>query len=187
MNPEVEKSDMVSERLEIALKEFEALKREQLHRIGVRDHVIYLNIFAAVALIGVISKLGNGAPLLLVPWVGLLLGWTYLVNDEKVSAIGRYVRNNLSKKLESFIKEDGPDYFGWEIAHRSDKDRVTRKRLQLAIDMAAFVMPGVVALMIYVFVFLDRPIIFLFVLLEAMFLAILARKIYEYADLAEGK
>jgi hypothetical protein len=30
--------------------------------------------------------------LLLLPPVSLILGWTYLANDEKISTIGRYIR-----------------------------------------------------------------------------------------------
>lgn len=30
----------------------------------------------------------------MLPPVSVILGWTYLVNDEKISAIGRYVRGD---------------------------------------------------------------------------------------------
>jgi hypothetical protein len=31
----------------------------------------------------------NSLALLILPWVCLIMGWTYLVNDEKISALGR--------------------------------------------------------------------------------------------------
>jgi hypothetical protein len=37
-------------------------------------------------------------------WVCLILGWTYLVNDEKNSAIGRYIRLTLTDKLGELVK-----------------------------------------------------------------------------------
>jgi hypothetical protein len=37
----------------------------------------------------------NSLALLILPWVCLIMGWTYLVNDEKISALGRYVRDKL--------------------------------------------------------------------------------------------
>jgi hypothetical protein len=102
--------------------------------------------------------------LLILPWVSLIMGWTYLVNDEKISAIGQYVRNNLSKKLAPYLgidisKLENPEtpeakailseiesIFGWEIVHRNDERREYRKIEQLIIDEITFVLSGIGAL-----------------------------------------
>jgi hypothetical protein len=89
--PAKEKESQIS----VHLEEYKTLKVEQLKRIAVRDHVIYLTIAAVGLLVSAIDKLPNGLVLLVIPWVSVLLGWTYLMNDQKVSAIGQYIRHDL--------------------------------------------------------------------------------------------
>jgi hypothetical protein len=111
--------------LKIWLAEYDKLKTEQAQRIGFRDNLLYVTLgLFGVIIPTAISNATNYYALLVVPWICLILGWTYLINDEKISAIGRYIRLTLVEKVKE--KTGHPDVeslFGWEIAHRSDPRR----------------------------------------------------------------
>ena len=87
--------------LKVWLMEYDKLKVEQIQRIGFRDNLLYttLGLFGAVVSFAV-SNAANSYALLVIPWVCLVLGWTYVVNDEKISAIGRYIRLTLVEKVK---------------------------------------------------------------------------------------
>ena len=147
--PDRSRSDR--ERLvQILLQEYGALKSEQGSRIGFRDNLLYTTIGA----VGAISSValgglgGNGSgpihhAFLLIPWVTTILGWTYLANDEKITAIRKYIESSLAPRIQDVM---GPDAnllaFGWESHHRSDSRRRERKGVQLAIDLWTFVISG---------------------------------------------
>ena len=65
------------------LLEYEKLKEEQLKRIEFRDQMIYitLGIFGSILSFALSNKT-NLYPLLVIPWVCLILGWTYVVNGK---------------------------------------------------------------------------------------------------------
>jgi hypothetical protein len=99
--------------------EYEQLKQEQRQRIGFRDNLLFVQL-AAVGSIGswVAIQLAQNAPapeveaLLLIPWVWVVLGWTYIVNDHAISRIGRYVRrivNNRADAADVFSQLDKLD------------------------------------------------------------------------------
>ncbi|NEO10247.1 MAG: hypothetical protein F6K51_33740, partial [Moorea sp. SIO3I8] len=109
--------------LQVFMLEYEKLKEEQAQRIGFRDQMIYitLGIFGGILSFALSNKT-NSYALLVIPWVCLILGWTYLVNDEKISAIGKYLRLTLTEKIKAQTGHtDLESIFGWEIAHRSDR------------------------------------------------------------------
>jgi hypothetical protein len=89
--------------------------------------------------------------LLALPPVCVVLGWTYLVNDEKISAIGAYVRVELGPRLAAATGNPGTTafIFGWETAHRNDARRHSRKLIQCAIDQGAFCALPLAALIVY--------------------------------------
>lgn len=138
--------------INILLEEYKALKSEQLSRIKLRDTLIYisLGIFGAIFSYAMFSE-GNGKSivLLMLPTVSLVLAWTYVVNDEKISHIGKYVRHELSSKLRELTGKDDPIIFGWESYHRSDYKRLTRKTMQVAIDIIVFVLAPVASMYAY--------------------------------------
>lgn len=150
--------------LQVLLQEYTSLKSEQGARIGFRDNLLYTTIgavgaIAAVALGGFSS--GSGPirhAFLLVPWVTAILGWTYLVNDEKITAIRRYIDTSLAPRLEKFVGDSHKNYaFSWEHFHRSDVVRKNRKGVQLAIDLWTFVISGIGAVMAFVVRALQNP------------------------------
>jgi hypothetical protein len=181
--------------LDIYLQEYEKLKDEQAKRIGFRDNLLYvtLALFSTVLTL-VLGDPTNSYALLVLPWVSLLLGWTYLVNDQKISAIGQYIRYTLVKKVSELTSiayegiEKVESIFGWEIAHRSDQRRKRRKIEQLIVDEIAFVGSGIVAL--GAFWNLESQIHWSAQLLswiELVLLIILGVEIFIYADLAKGR
>jgi hypothetical protein len=176
--------------LEVYLHEYEKLKEEQAQRIGFRDNLLYvtLGVFGAVVSFAVANK-ANYYALLVIPWVSLILGWNYLVNDEKISAIGRYIRLILTEKIkEKTGNQDIESIFGWEIAHRSDNRRLRRKIEQLIIDEITFVFSGVIALVSFWLLVSNAPVVVnILGVIELVLLMILAVEIFIYADLAKGR
>lgn len=186
--------DQQQTKLEILLKEYEIVKAEQAARIGFRDNLLYvtLTLFGGI-LVYAFSKEGVYLSFLILPWVSLIMGWTYLVNDQKITALGHYVRytltNQLAKQLS--IAENSPDIeqiFGWEIAHRDDPLRKRRKIEQLIIDEITFVLSGIGALIAFQIKtvnpdgLLQSVCGFEFVLLLALGIEIVI-----YADLGKGR
>jgi len=193
--------------LGVYLLEYEKLKDEQTERIGFRDNLLYftLGIYGAVLALALgeqESPIASYA-LLVLPWVSLILGWTYLINDQKITAIGQYVRYNLAEKISELTGKAGEgveaveSIFGWEIYHRGDKCRKRRKIEQWIIDEIAFVLSGIFALGAFWYqmssetLLLDgiqvlRAVRFLS-LIEFVLLVVLGIEMFLYADLDKGR
>jgi len=127
--------------------EYSQLKSEQISRIGFRDNLLYvtLTLFGGILSYALTDKTHYIA-LLVIPWVSFILGWTYLINDQKISAIGQYIRLDLSVKLEILIQATPESLLGWETGHRSDSHRKSRKITQLAVDLITFSATGFISL-----------------------------------------
>ncbi|WP_075737422.1 hypothetical protein [Streptomyces acidiscabies] len=135
---------------QLLLAEYESIKDEQKARIGFRDNLLYVTLTVVAAVIAAAAQAKRGEMLLALPPVCVVLGWTYLVNDEKISAIGRYVREELAPRLsELAVPGGGFTAFGWEVAHRGDRRRKSRKRVQLAVDLLAFCVVPLAALVVF--------------------------------------
>jgi hypothetical protein len=148
---------------ELLKAEFERLKAEQAQRIGFRDNMVFVQFVAVGAITSFVVKYLTTAhavlALLIIPWVCVVLGWTYVVNDHMISRIGRYIRRVMdprarelaSLKQIEVTEDDGtteniPQLFGWEPFHRIDMRRVSRKKVQWLIDELTFFVPGVAAI-----------------------------------------
>ncbi|GGA45713.1 hypothetical protein [Okeania sp. KiyG1] len=176
--------------LQVFLLEYQKLKDEQLKRIAFRDQIIYLTlgIFGGI-LSFALSNRTNFYALLVIPWVCLILGWTYLVNDEKISALGKYIRLTLTEKIKAQIDDTNIEsIFGWEIFHRSDERRRRRKIEQLIIDEITFVLSGLVALFAFWSLATNLSlVIYIFCAFELILLVVLGIEIIIYADLTQGR
>ncbi|MEH2144707.1 hypothetical protein [Nostoc sp.] len=176
--------------LEIFFKEYDKLKSEQAQRIGFRDNLLYvtLGLFGTVVSFAV-SNPSNYYALLVIPWVCLILGWTYAVNDEKISSIGKYIRYKLVDKVKEHTGYmDLETLFGWEIAHRNDKHRKRRKVQQLIVDEITFVFSGMIALSAFWFLVPQPPLaVTILSWVELLLLIVLGVEMLIYADLAEGR
>jgi len=126
------------------LKEYEKLKDEQYKRIEFRDHMIYLTLAA----IGTVLSFSLDVPdlniaLHVLPFLCIVLGWTYLTNDEKICAIGNYVRTSLVPKLTEHNSRDKRSLTGhWDDYLRKDKSRRQRNWFQLFVDLSIFCFSG---------------------------------------------
>jgi VIT1/CCC1 family predicted Fe2+/Mn2+ transporter len=125
----------------------------------------------------------------LIPWVTLILGWTYVVNDEKISSIGRYFRKNLATQISSELAgRTSEELFGWEGVGRDDTHRIRRKIEQLIINELTFVVSGIGGLI--AFYFLVQPTSILIIslcCLVLLFLIVLFVEIIIYADITKGR
>lgn len=201
---------------ELLKAEFDRLKAEQTQRIGFRDNMIFVQ-FAAIGAVtswvfANVDKSTSTYALLIIPWVCVALGWTYVVNDHMISRIGRYFRwvmepraQRLSdfEPIEITERDDSgkpiiiSEVFGWEPFHRVDSRRASRKKIQLAVDELTFFLPGLVAVVGFWILrcgnlqHTERPLLTVLLiittLLELLLLFALAWVIWVYADMGSTK
>ncbi|MFF4545163.1 hypothetical protein [Streptomyces sp. NPDC001435] len=144
---------------QLLLIEYQTVKDEQKTRIGFRDNLLYVTLTVVAAVIAASAQAGQSAMLLALPPVCVVLGWTYLVNDQKISAIGRYVREDLGPRLARLARSEEvggsgasgeiAGVFGWERVHRGDRRRRSRKAVQCVIDLLAFCLVPLAGLTVY--------------------------------------
>lgn len=172
-------TDTTATVLAVRLSEYETLKDEQIKRIERRDHLVYATLTAIAG--ALVAADTFPVALLLLPAASLILGWTHLINDVKVSAAGAYLRGPLRERLEHLT---GTSVLGWEDTHRADPRRAQRKRIQLVVDLATFVAPALVALGGYAA--LTRPPLlgWVAIVLQLAGAAVLAQQQITYADVA---
>jgi hypothetical protein len=172
------------------IKEYEKLKDEQHKRIEFRDHMIYLTLAAIGTVFSfALEKPDLNIALLVLPFLCIALGWTYLVNDEKISAIGNYVRTCLVPKLMELNPNDKQLLSGfWEDFLKKDKSRPQRKWFQLFIDLSIYCFSGLIS--IVSFYKLHDNIKWYFILVsitEGLLLIFLTYQFIKYADLSKNK
>ena len=170
----------------LLLVEYGHLKDEQKSRVTFRDNLIYVNLASmATVIAAALSAKGHANLLLLLPPVSALLGWTYLVNDEKISAIGRYIREEIQPRLTAHAN-DSQTVFGWEWVHRSDARRTSRKLLQFAVDLTAFCLAPLAAITAF-WVSGPRTVPFLTIsIVETLVVIVLIVQITVYLDARQG-
>ena len=174
--------------LDIYIHEYDKIKTEQTRRIGFRDNLLYVTLSLYSGIFSyAISDSSHYYAFLVLPWLCFVLGWTYLVNDEKISAIGHYTRSVLSKKISKLTGTSSEELFGWEISHRSDKFRISRKYFQLLVDEVTFSVSALFAIFTFWWVSVSQDtLILVFMFVDILFTIVLAIWIWIYADLAKG-
>ncbi|WP_328901974.1 MULTISPECIES: hypothetical protein [unclassified Streptomyces] len=166
----------------VLLAEYDRLKEEQKTRIGFRDNLLYFTLAAVTAVVAVTVHSGQSGLLLSAPAICLILGWTYLVNDEKISAIGCYVRDRLGPRLGE-LSSARDTVFGWEIYHRNVAGRTVRKRLQTAVDLFTYLILPTVCTIAFWCSPTTRPLLVLASLGQTLALAVLG---WQFLRRAEG-
>ena len=135
---------------QLLLAEYQSIKDEQKARIGFRDNLLYVTLGVVAAVVAAAAQAKQASMLLALPPVCVVLGWTYLVNDQKISAIGAYVREQLGPRLAVLAEPGGGfEAFGWEAAHRGDARRRSRKAVQTGVDLLAFCVVPLAALAVF--------------------------------------
>jgi hypothetical protein len=172
----------------VLLSEYEMLKAEQRSRIGTRDNLLYAMLTAAAAIAAVTATAGRLELLLVLPLAGTVLGWTHLHNDHMITAIGSYVRERLGPRLHALVDDATDiDMFEWETTHRSpDRRRTSRRWLQLAVNLAAFCLPPLAALILIGVAGPHTAAVLSVAGAELAVLAVLAVQITRYAELGGG-
>ena len=176
--------------LDIYLKEYNSLKGEAVSRIGFRDNLLYVNLTTIGAVISyAANKPAHYYALLIIPWICFILGWTYIVNDQKISAIGHYLRHELTDKINALLgQQQGETLFGWEIAHRSDEKRVGRKVVQFVVDELTFCISGLITTGAFWMLVPDLPgNLKLLTVGEFILLLLLGVELFFYADFKKGE
>ncbi|GAA0899347.1 MULTISPECIES: hypothetical protein [Streptomyces violaceusniger group] len=167
----------------LLLAEYAQIKDEQRARIGFRDNLLYVTLAAVTAVAAVAAQTDDPQLILALalPVVCLVLGWTHLVNDEKISAIGRYVRTELASRLAEVTNVEEP-LFGWETYHRSDDRRISRKTTQTVVDLLAFLVTPFAALITFWCHSMDSALLVAVSILEAAGLIVLGVLFLQYAE-----
>ncbi|GGK24059.1 hypothetical protein GCM10011583_65010 [Streptomyces camponoticapitis] len=168
--------------LTLLLAEYSQIKDEQRARIGFRDNLLYVTIGAVTAVTAVALQTSHPDLALALPVVCVVLGWTYLVNDEKISAIGRYIRTELASRLSTLSGPAAASAFGWETYHRGDSRRASRKITQAVVDLTAFVAVPFAALTVFWLYGTASALLISSSILEAVMLAVLGGQFLWYAE-----
>jgi hypothetical protein len=163
--------------------EYKHLKYEQLARISTRDNLIYVTLASLAAVAAATLQVGTTRLLLLLPPACLILGWTYLVNDQKVSAIGYHIRAVLAPQIGAALDTQTP-LFTWEIQHRADTRRRIRKLGQLCVDLITFCIPALAAVVVYAVTEPPAAIFIAVSVIEIIATLLLAWAIVDNADLS---
>lgn len=171
----------------VYIAEYVRLKEEQLKRIEYRDHMIHVHLALVGALLGWGITHETPYVVLIVPWVSVILGWAYLVNDNRISALGAYCGNFLAERVTDLLHEPDGYVFGWEAYHKSDRPRrFERKVIQLFVDVLTFIGPGTLSITWFlVNTPTDRQ-VKPFCLAEMLLLCLLLIQIVRNADLSSS-
>ena len=131
----VEMNDPMS--VDLLAREYDQLKQEQQARISHRDNLLYATL-AVYGAAGLTALSGRPLAWLAAPLAAVVLGWTYVANDAKVSAIGAYIRTELGPHLTDLSGSAQP-VFGWETWHRAaDPHRRVRKVMWFGVDLTTY-------------------------------------------------
>ncbi|MFD0308930.1 hypothetical protein [Streptomyces sp. NPDC127119] len=165
----------------LLLVEYDRIKEEQKTRIGFRDNLLYFTLASSTGVLAIAIQSGQAQLLLAVPVICLVLGWTYLVNDEKISAVGCYIRGQLGPRLAELSGAPGA-VFGWENYHRDDASRTTRKRLQTAVDLFTYLALPMTCVTAFWCSPAVQPLPLIVSLVQTLALAVLGWQFLRYAE-----
>lgn len=175
-----------NDNINFLIKEYEKLKDEQYKRIEFRDHMIYLTLGAIGTIFSFsLEKPNFNIALLVLPFICIVLGWSYLSNDEKITSIGNYIKNVLIPKIDASpednllsLKEN------WENFIKKDPKRISRKRFQLFVDLSIYCISGIVSIIAF-YILHTQFSIFMYIIsiLEIILLTYLAIQFVRYSDI----
>ncbi|UED85853.1 hypothetical protein [Streptomyces profundus] len=165
----------------LLLAEYDRIKEEQKTRIGFRDNLLYFTLAASTAVLAIAVQTKQVQLLLVIPVICLVLGWTYLVNDEKISAVGCYIRDQLGPRLAELSGASGA-VFGWETYHRGDERRTLRKRLQAAVDLFTYLALPMTCVTTFWCSPATPPLLLIASLAQTLALAVLGWQFLRYAE-----
>ena len=130
--------------------EYVALKNEQIERIKIRDSFINYVIVSVGILLSVAfgGTKTHAVIVLSIPWVALAFGWVFIMNDIKISHIGRYLS-------EVLVPQTSSSWDRWRVEHRNHF--LENIYTGLSVQFFIFVIPAVAAMVIYPFIRVPAP------------------------------
>lgn len=136
--------------LDLHRTEYTELKDEQRTRMAIRDQLGYAT-WAGIGLVLAAGRITGPAasPILwlALPVVVVVLGWTRIQNDLKITRIGQYIREDLAPRVSVLV---GEPVFGWETAHNGPGTRrQLRMWCQLIADLTLYTFVPIAALIAY--------------------------------------
>ena len=168
------------------LVEYWKLKDEQIKRIEMRDHLMYLTLVAVGTVFAfAIQNADHAIAFLVLPFICMVLGWSSLVNDEKVSAIGRYLRENLIPTLKTWGGQQNSNT-NWEWFHLRESKRTEVKSIQFLVDLFVYCLSGIVGTVcFFVLSVPDSFWIVMAAVIESALLVVLAIQFYRFSPLSK--
>lgn len=167
----------------VLIAEYENLKKEQSARISARDRLPCATLASLAGTIAAtVEGRGRSALQLVLPAVCAVMGWTYVVNDENISALGRYLREQLTPRIALLVGEAG--VLEWEQTHRTDWHRRSRERLQMAIELMTLVLPACCAVIAYWLVGPYNALYLVLCVVEVVVAGVFAAHFIQNADLS---
>lgn len=136
--------------LDMYRAEYAELKSEQRTRITTRDNLGYAT-WAGIGLVLAATRVTetgrSGLLWLALPVVVVVLGWTRVQNDLKISRIAQYIGHELAPRVSALT---GTPTFGWEAAHNGPGSRRTlRMACQLVADLTLYTAAPTAALIAF--------------------------------------
>ncbi len=150
--------ELIDNKIYFIVKEYEKLKEEQNKRIEFRDNMIYITLGVIGSVFSfILEKPDLKIALLVLPFVCIVLGWTYLMNDEKTSEIGSYLKDILIPKIEKSKSDASLNVIpNWEDYHRNTSNRTKNKIIQLIIDLALFSISALFSIFLFLYLSGDK-------------------------------
>lgn len=164
--------------------DFSELKSEQIERIKQRDSFVNLSIVSVGVMVSATFS-GDTIryPILLaVPWVSIAFGWSFILNDVKISRLALYFSQVSSGS------RDEEDWENWRARQRSTW--LENPVIGAFVQFLTFFCPGVAAIIVYFFARIDEAIRMwevLCCLLGLSLLALLAAAIFTAARMRIGR
>jgi hypothetical protein len=131
--------------VDLLMLEYSHLKEEQRLRIATRDNLVYTTLAAQAVLAGAAIQSDSPTLMFAIAPVCVILGWTRMVNDQKVTAIRRYIHRWVRPELRSTLGRGSASVLGWEAAHRVGAGWRTRKIGQVLSDLLLCCAPAILA------------------------------------------
>ncbi len=175
----------------IYMEEYSKLKDEQRSRIGFRDNLIYVTLVCIGAILSYATRdPKNYYALLILPISNFILGLTWLLNDEKITSIRKYIQNNLTPCINKLLEGNDNTIFAWENSHRKGKNRICRKMLQLLANELLYCISGLFS--VFLFFHYSETTFFIVSkvsmlgIFEIILLIIIGVKIFIYSDIKDS-
>jgi hypothetical protein len=150
---------MTSDRLQVYLAEYSALRQELLETVKWRDRLVFLSLGVSGALFSFVFTSGNSSHALLSSRTALYLiaplaaeiGGLYIVIQRRIYQMGIYFRTKLAPNVDGLLTEsDAPavptfEAFIWEFADRRAELKWWRILIEWFLLVSAFSLSGVLA------------------------------------------